>query len=1064
MISKAEAALAVVLAILTGTLFFLNMRYHSTAAAHEFQALTQDSVDVLNERLQSYLLSVKGTAAFVAASDDVSVDDFKVYTQSLDLERLLPSITGLGLVVEVPSSETEDFAQMMRRDVDPNFDFRNLSDAETHYILKYIQPASRNLDVVGLDVGFTADRAQVMGQARDTATARMTRPIALAQSAITQAGSVLFLPIYAPVSSGQESPAFLGWASAVFVLDDLFSGLTTAQGANYTLIAYEGASAEEGSVVYGASAQTSAQPKFVKTYQIDHFGRTWTLEFDSTPEFEGALGSYQPISILITGFALTALLLSILANIRRRGETLKEMSRLMTRQIKAREQENRSIIENDITPVFLLDEDDRILFANQAAQQCFCLPAEDMNMTRLSTLAQQARPKDGSFDAQGKAADGRLLELELHRSDWLNSSGEKRSTVILRDVTAQNLAQRDLRQNKTLFDLALQGSEIGVFDIDLKTGNSEVSETWSRIMGYADSGQVVEAQTSFLARIHPDDLSILKKADADCIEGKTARSISEYRLRRVDGTWGWMRSDAVIVERDAQGKAIRMIGTQTDVTEERRNRNALQDSERMFRQVIENASIGMALMDDTGKFTGVNTALSAFVGVSVDTLMEIGSLSDFLPETDRKPLYTAITAMMQDRQDAVYSAEHRLVLPSGEERWGLLNVSGSFDKNAGRYFFIAQVIDVTDQKKIQLMKDEFVSTVSHELRTPLTSIKGALGLLMAPQHTTLTPSQSRLVEIASSNANRLTNIVNDILDLEKISSGEVTFNATDLDLNDIINASAKEMSPFAVTQDSAITVALPDAPIEVCVDKGRTQQVLANLISNACKYSDADTEIMVKAEQLDDVAIVYVQNIGPGVPDNFRSRIFQPFSQADSSDTRATGGTGLGLNISRQIVLRQGGQIGFESKPDGITVFWFTIPISAPAAAAESAEDGDQTGQTHRKTRILHVEDDHDFAEVLEGALDDFATVAHAKSLRSARKQIAAGHFDVVILDWTLPDGDAATLITHIKLRQPGARIIGLSANSRQSDDPRLHANIIKSKAELSSVVASVNECAQLAS
>lgn len=1060
MISKLEAVLAFVLIALTATLFAMNMRYHAQTGTREFQTLTQDSVDVLKDRLQTYLLSVKGTAAFVAASDDVSVGDFEVYTQRLNLEEQLPSISALGLIVEVPEDEIASFAQMMREKSDPNFDFRNLSSEDTHYILKYIQPLDGNEGVAGLDVGFTKGRAEVMLAARGEGAARLTRPVTLVQESDDQAGSILFMPIYAPSVVEGEADVFRGWISAVFVLNDLFSELTAGQGASYSLVAYDGASGNDGAFLYSEGAGAPANPEFLQTYQINHFGRTWTLEFSSTPQFEAGLGSYQPLSILISGFALTALLLSILRSIRRRGETLKEMSGLMTRQIKAREQENRSIIENDITPVFLLDEDDRVLFANQAAQQCFGYNGREMNLAKLSSLAQKASPDDGSFDAKGKAADGRLLELEVHRSDWINSGGEKRSTVIMRDLTAQNIAERELRQSKLLFDLALEGSEIGVFDIDLMTSRSEVSDTWCRIMGYPKGCQGDDTQQNFLARIHPDDLSILKQADADCIDGKTARSISEYRLKSKEGHWGWMRSDAVVVERDASGKALRMIGTQTDVTEERRNRNALEDSERMFRQVIENAPIGMALMDDEGRFIGVNSALSMLAGVSVEELLERRRLSDFIPEEDRKLIYTAVSKMTRDQKDSVYSAEHRLILSSGEERWGLLSVSGSFDKNAGRYFFIAQVIDVTDQKKIHQMKDEFVSTVSHELRTPLTSIKGALGLLMVSPHTTLTASQLRLIEIATSNANRLTDIVNDILDLEKISSGEVTFNTADLDLNEIVNISANEMSPFAVTQSSAIAVDLPDDPTMVCVDPGRTQQVLANLISNACKYSDPDTEVLVKAERLGDLAIVYVQNVGPGVPDNFRSRIFQPFSQADSSDTRTKGGTGLGLNISRQIVLRQGGEIGFESKPGGITVFWFTVPILTAVPPVADAAPVASVSLPRRKVNILHVEDDHDFAEVLEGALTEFATVEHAKSLLVAKKRIATGRFDIIILDWSLPDGDASTLMNQISLRQPDAKIIGLSANSYQSDDPRLFANMVKSRTELSSVVESVNACA----
>ena len=1064
MFSRVEIILVAALLALTGVLFSINVSHHSQTATREFAALTQDSVDVLKARMQTYLLSVRGTAAFVAASDAISFSDYETYANTLDVANQLPSITGIGLIVEVPNGGTDAFAETMRAEVDPNFTFRRLSQADTHFVIKYMEPALQNAKAIGLDITFAEERAEVMREARATNSPLLTPPIVLVQGDWSRVGSVLFMPIYAATTASEDRGAFLGWINAAFVAGDLLADLTSAQGQSYDLWAYDGLSSETGSTLYDGKRNADVQPKFTTVHQIEHFGRTWTLEFESTPQFEAGLQSYQPLSILIAGLTLTALLLSIMQNIRRHSEALNEISELKSRQIEAREQENRSIIENDVTSVFLLDSSDRVLFANQAAQRCFERTADDMHMTAFASIAQRANPLDASYNAQGITKSGRALELDVHRNEWVSGTGEKRSTVILRDLTSGNTAQRELRKSKSLFDKALQGSEIGVFDVDLRTGKSEVSDTWCRIMGYEPGCNGLDTQKSFLSRIHPDDLEILHQADADCINGKTARSIAEYRLKTKDGGWCWMRSDAVVVERDATGNALRLIGTQTDVTVLRHNRNALEDSEKLFRQVIEHAPIGMALMDYVGNFVGVNAAFSELSGRSQSELTDGVRLSDLLPYEDRKAIYTAISSMMSEKTGTVYSAEHRIIMPSGDERWGFINVSWSLDKNKNSHFFIAQIIDITDQKKMDQMKNEFVSTVSHELRTPLTSIKGALGLLTAAKNTTLTHAQSRLIDIAKANADRLTDIVNDILDLEKISSGEVTFNNAELDLKEIIDSSVNQMSPFAQTHDSSIVVDMAGGPLTVNIDYGRTQQVLANLISNACKYSNPDTEVLVKVEQIDDQAIIYVQNIGPGVPESFRSKIFKPFSQADSSDTRATGGTGLGLNISRQIVLRQGGQIGFESVPNGITVFWFTIPLSNSAITQSAEPLAQSTPPRREKLAILHVEDDRDFAEILAGALVDFADVKHAKSLAIARKVIANDRLDVVILDWTLPDGDASDLITQIKQQQPDANIIGLSAQNNQSNDPRLFANMVKSQTEMSSVIASISKCLPIAS
>ena len=298
--------------------------------------------------------------------------------------------------------------------------------------------------------------------------------------------------------------------------------------------------------------------------------------------------------------------------------------------------------------------------------------------------------------------------------------------------------------------------------------------------------------------------------------------------------------------------------------------------------------------------------------------------------------------------------------------------------------------------------------------------------------------------------------MNDILDLEKISSGEVLFDFHDVDLSSVINDSVNEMSPFAITHNNTLGVQLPDNPLMVRVDESRTRQVLANLISNACKYSDAESEVQIRAERLGDRAIVFIQNTGPGVPENFRPRIFQAFSQADGSDTRAKGGTGLGLNITRQIIKRQGGPIGFESIPNGVTVFWFTCPIADAESAQAPTQPNAHLGERDTKLRVLHVEVDRDFAEVIRTGLDSVADVTNVNNLAQARQVIGREELDVVILDWSLPDGDARSLLEDITRLHPAAKIISLSADNNREPDPRVGINLIKSRSGISSVVSSI--------
>ena len=397
--------------------------------------------------------------------------------------------------------------------------------------------------------------------------------------------------------------------------------------------------------------------------------------------------------------------------------------------------------------------------------------------------------------------------------------------------------------------------------------------------------------------------------------------------------WRWMYSDAMPIARDENGRATRLIGTQVGITQLRHARNALEASEAQFRAVLEDAPVCMAVMDERGSFIGVNGALAQLCGYEASVLRNEVQLSDLLVRRDFVQMSRDVRNQQRKDGGKTYQDQLRLRTRNGEVRWGLFNLSWTYDKNRSENVYIAQIVDITDQKRLEQIKNEFVATVSHELRTPLTSLKGALGLLEVEEE--VPESAARLLEIARVNADRLGAIVNDILDLEKISSGDVRFEFGDTALDDLIADTVALMEPVAAAQRKTLVRHAGDHGILVHFDAGRIRQFLSHLVSNACKFSDPQTQVTLRYERQKDCAIIYVENTGPLVPEGFRAQMFEAFTQADGSDTRSKGGTGLGLNIAREIVKRQGGQIGFEQFADRRTVFWFTCPLSEMDAAVD---------------------------------------------------------------------------------------------------------------------------------
>jgi signal transduction histidine kinase len=247
-----------------------------------------------------------------------------------------------------------------------------------------------------------------------------------------------------------------------------------------------------------------------------------------------------------------------------------------------------------------------------------------------------------------------------------------------------------------------------------------------------------------------------------------------------------------------------------------------------------------------------------------------------------------------------------------------------------RRIYTCIIHDIAARKKVDKLKNEFVSTVSHELRTPLTSITGALGLLVGGAVPEVPIKAMDLLVIAKNNAERLGRLVNDILDIEKLEFGKLQLDITDCDVNDLMRQAIDQNAGYAVKYGVHLALdnqAIVTKSIMVLVDPDRFLQVMSNLISNAVKFSQMGGLVTISAKITENNITFYVEDFGTGIPEDFRKKIFQKFAQADSSDTRKRDGTGLGLSISRVIVERMGGSIDYTTEIDKGSVFFFTIPI-----------------------------------------------------------------------------------------------------------------------------------------
>lgn len=328
--------------------------------------------------------------------------------------------------------------------------------------------------------------------------------------------------------------------------------------------------------------------------------------------------------------------------------------------------------------------------------------------------------------------------------------------------------------------------------------------------------------------------------------------------------------------------------------------------------------------------------------------------------------------------------------------------------------FIAIVRDLTERRRIDRMKSDFIAIIGHELRTPLTSIRGSLGLLVGGAAGELPERVRSMVEIAHHNSERLVRLINDMLDMEKIESGKMRFDMRPLELATLVLQALDANRGYGQQYQVEYLADAIDPELRVYGDFDRLMQVMNNLLSNAAKFSPAQSRVEVSVEPRGTRVRVSVTDHGPGIPEDFRTRMFERFSQADTSDARQKGGTGLGLSISRAIIERHDGLVGYDSVAGGGSAFWFEIPLWHTPVPHERLPDSGAA-------RILVCEDDADVAHLLAVMLRESSyQVDVVYSAEQARNALDEYDYAVITLDIALPGQDGIAFLRD--LGGPGPR------------------------------------------
>lgn len=502
------------------------------------------------------------------------------------------------------------------------------------------------------------------------------------------------------------------------------------------------------------------------------------------------------------------------------------------------------------------------------------------------------------------------------------------------DITETRRAVEAVENLSLRLQLAVESARVGIWDYDVPNDRLIWDKTMFELYG-VHAEEFDGAYSAWQNGLHPEDVQRAMKEFEDSLLGKRAFD-TEFRIRRPDGEVRWLKAYGQ-VRRDEAGQALRIVGTNWDTTERKQAELALAENNRHTQAILDNVIDGIVTIDQERIVTSFNRAAERIFGYSAEEVLG-RNVNMLMPEPYHTEhdgyvsnyLKTGTTKVIGIGREVEARRKNAEIFP--------MDLSVSEITRNGRKLFIGVIRDITERKRMERMKNEFVATVSHELRTPLTSINGPIGLLLGGALGEIPEAARRMLEVAHKNSQRLGALINDLLDIEKIAAGKMRFALQTQEIMPLVEQALLLSQPHAAQNQIELRLVERAMEVWVRVDGQRLQQILTNFLSNATKFSPKDGVVRVGVKKLGEQVRIQVSDDGPGIPEEFRSRIFEKFSQADSSDSRQKGGTGLGLAIAKELAEKMGGRVDFESRTGQGSTFYVDLQIVA-VKAERAVED-----------------------------------------------------------------------------------------------------------------------------
>ncbi|MGB2628539.1 MAG: PAS domain S-box protein [Candidatus Acidiferrum sp.] len=500
----------------------------------------------------------------------------------------------------------------------------------------------------------------------------------------------------------------------------------------------------------------------------------------------------------------------------------------------------------------------------------------------------------------------------------------------------------ELQRSKGLFESILESAADAIITLNAAGTMELTNRSSERLFGYGRSELIGQNIASLIP--DQDASSDLKQVSVSAMNTQLKIPISTGEMvgRRKDGTTFPVYLSVSVVPTE---HTFRFTAIILDITDQKRVESALLDSEARYRSVVDNVKEVIFQTDAEGLWTFLNPAWKEITGFEVSTSLGKHSL-DFVHPLDRKTHEDLFEPLLLHKKEYCRH-EARYMTKIGNFRWVEFFARPTHDVNGLIKGTSGTLTDITERRETEMAlqlareeaesasraKSEFLANISHEIRTPMNAVIGMTSIL---QDSSLTAEQSSYVETIRSSGDALLTLLNRVLDFSKIESGQMELELAPFQLREVIEDSLAILAPQAYEKGLELGyVVAPEAPTQLIGDQGRLRQILVNLVGNAVKFtSHGEVVVSVESAIRSDISCQLrfsVRDTGIGIPAELVSRLFQPFSQIDTSATRQFGGTGLGLAISRRLAELMGGEMWVESKLGRGSEFKFTIGATLQA-------------------------------------------------------------------------------------------------------------------------------------